>query len=78
MWPWAVYGPADPGTTDSRSSDWIDGHQYFSMCSITSSVPRAWLTWGGWRGPREGITDRQVQEVRSSKPVPAMVLSGPC
>lgn len=37
-------GSALPGTTFTRSLLTIDGHQYFSMCSTASSVPRWWLT----------------------------------
>lgn len=37
-------GPAEPGRTRMRSSDRIEGHQYVSMCSTTSSVPLVWLT----------------------------------
>src|SRR5262249_27077592 len=45
-----AHGPSEPGMTRVRSSPRIEGHQYFSICSTTSSVPRAWLTYGGWRG----------------------------
>ncbi len=37
-------GPDVPGRTLVRDSPRIEGHQYFSMCSTTSSTPRAWLT----------------------------------
>src|SRR5262245_38622509 len=33
-----------PSTTLNRSALVIDGHQYFSICSMASSVPRLWLT----------------------------------
>src|ERR1051325_404720 len=39
-----------PGMTRVRSSLTMVGHQRDSMCSITSSVPRAWLTKGRVRG----------------------------
>lgn len=38
------FGPSLPGTIADRSRLRIEGHQYFSMCSTTNSVPRAWLT----------------------------------
>ena len=37
-------GPEVPGITSVRCLPRIEGHQYFSICSITSSRPRAWLT----------------------------------
>ena len=39
-----AHGPAEPGMILVRHSPRIEGHQYFSMCSTTSSKPRAWLT----------------------------------
>lgn len=37
-------GPFVPVTVLVKLLPRIEGHQYFSMCSMTSSTPRAWLT----------------------------------
>src|SRR5262249_16424075 len=43
-------GLSVPEMTRVRSSLMIDGHHLDSMCSMTSSVPREWLTKGRVRG----------------------------
>ena len=35
---------SNQGSPWSKSSLDIEGHQYFSICSITNSVPFSWLT----------------------------------
>ena len=42
--PYRKTGPAVPGTVAVRLVPSMDGHQYRSMCSMTSSTPRVWLT----------------------------------